>query len=342
MLFAVFSIGTAFAPNLAAFFVFRLLTALFGTAFLIFLSGTLIGPCFAPLLGGVIVTYAPWRGIFWMQAGLGGLATILAIVCLPETIHSRTIDDMRSLSPSERAKHILHMLNPVNVTVLLLSNHNLWMVGLASSALMFNMYSLLTPIRYVLNARFNLTTPLQSGFLFLAPGLGYIIGTCFGGRVSDAVVKQYIEKRGRRIPEDRLRAATIFLGIVSPACMLIYGWTVENEVGGIALPVIVMFIQGISQLLGFPSLNVYCVDVAQGKGQNAMIVAGNYQIRYAFAAAGSVACLPSIEALGVGWFSTISVIFMFFTMLLVKLVIRYGEIWRRSRSQLDDSEPPLA
>lgn len=56
-----------------------------------------------------------------------------------------------------------------------------------------------------------------------------------------------------------------FLGGVIPACMIIYGWSVEKRVGGIALPVIMMFLQGVAQLFCFPSLNAYCLDVMQGR-----------------------------------------------------------------------------
>jgi len=41
--------------------------------------------------------------------------------------------------------------------------------------------------------------------------------------------------------------------------MLLYGWSIEKEVGGIPLPVIVMYIQGVAQLFCFPSLNTYCL-----------------------------------------------------------------------------------
>lgn len=44
------------------------------------------------------------------------------------------------------------------------------------------MYSLLTPIRYVLNPRFGLSSPLQGGLFYIAPGGGYLVGTFFGGR----------------------------------------------------------------------------------------------------------------------------------------------------------------
>jgi len=136
------------------------------------------------------------------------------------------------------------------------------------------MYSLLTPIRYVLNPRFGLTTPLQSGLFYIAPGCGYLVGTFFGGRYADHIVKKYIKIRGKRLAEDRLRSCLPFLGIAVPACMLIYGWSVEKRVGGVALPVIMMFLQGVAQLFCFPSLNVYCLDVMQDRSSE---VIGKFQ-----------------------------------------------------------------
>jgi MFS family permease len=129
----------------------------------------------------------------------------------------------------------------------------------------WNMYSLLTPIRYVLNPRFSLTTPLQSGLFYIAPGCGYLLGTFFGGRYADHVVKKCISQRGERIPEDRLRSCLWFMGLGIPGCMLVYGWSVEKRVGGVAVPVVMMFVQGVCQLFCFPSLNTYCLDVEPGR-----------------------------------------------------------------------------
>jgi MFS family permease len=47
-LFTGFSIGTALAPNLAAFFVFRILTAFQGTAFLV-IGSAVIGDMYKPV-----------------------------------------------------------------------------------------------------------------------------------------------------------------------------------------------------------------------------------------------------------------------------------------------------
>lgn len=235
ILFTAFSIGCALAPNLASYFIFRILTAFQGTSFLIigsscigdifrptdratalswFFSGTLIGPALGPFLGGVIVTFRTWRDIFWLQTALAGVASILCIFCLPETTHYKRSVELKGLTTGEKAKKIWSWTNPWRV-VSLYRFPNLAFVGLASSSLVWNMYSLLTPIRYVLNPRFHLTSPIQSGLFYIAPGCGYLLGTFFGGRWADRTVRIWIEKRGgQRVPEDRLKSCLPFLGIV--------------------------------------------------------------------------------------------------------------------------------
>lgn len=367
--FTCFSIGSALAPNLASYFVFRMLTAFQGTAFLIvggtvigdiyrpvergtaygwFMSGTLIGPAMGmskstfhhlpipeyadfvawkgPFIGGIIVTYVSWRDIFWLQTALSGLASALVIFLLPETIHKKRSTELQSLSPTQKAAKLWTWINPARI-VILFRYPNLLIIGLASSSLVWNMYSLLTPIRYILNPRFGLTTPLQSGLFYIAPGCGYLVGTFFGGRWADRTVKKHIARRsGQRVPEDRLRSSLIAMGLVIPACMLIYGWSIAREVGGIPLPVIAMFAQGVAQLFCFPSLNTYCLDVMQSRSSE--VVAGNYFMRYLFGAAGSAAVLPIVDAIGVGWFSTISAAFVAAGAAGTWLVTVYGQRWR--------------
>lgn len=162
-----------------------------------------------------------------------------------------------------------------------------------------------------------------------------MLGTFGGGRWADYTVKKWIRKRGQRVPEDRLRSALPFMGLVIPGCMLIYGWTVEKEVGGIPVPVIVMFVQGVAQLFCFPSLNVYCIEVLPSRSADTL--AGNYMIRYFFSAVGTAVVLPAIEAIGVGWFSTISAAFLVASAFLVWLNIQHGKAWRE-RTLAKDTE----
>lgn len=346
--FTATSIGCALAPNLVAFFAFRAIMAYTGTSFLIigsscigdlyhpteratamswFFSGTLIGPALAPFIAGIIITYRSWHDIFWLQAGLSALANVLCIFFLSETIHQKRSSELQNLSRREYAVQLWRWTSPLRI-VGLFRYPNLFAVYISASALVWNMYSLLTPIRYVIDPRFNLDSPLQAGLFYLAPGCGYILGTFFGGRWADRTVKKYIKLRGRRVPEDRLNSCIPFLGVVIPACMIVYGWSLEKRVGGVPLPVIVMFLQGVAQLFCFPSINSYCLDVMQKRSAEA--VAGSYLLRYIFAAVSTAVCLPAIDAIGVGWFSTISAAFLVASAVAVWATARWGESWRQN------------
>ncbi|OLN96442.1 Dityrosine transporter 1-like protein 1 [Colletotrichum chlorophyti] len=347
-LFLACSIGTALSPNVAAFFVFRMLTAFAGTSFLVtgpavigdlyhptaratamgwFLSGTLVGPTIGPVLGGIIVTYTSWRAIFWLQTALAGVGVGGAVFFMPETLREPRSAGLKGLSLTRKIGVLWAMTNPFRV-IRLLRFPNLILVAIGSGSLVWNMYSMLTPIRYVLNPRFELTSPAQSGLFYLAPGCGYLAGTLVGGRYADYTVRRWIaERHGRRISEDRLRSCLPFLGAALPICMLIYGWSVQERVGGIALPVVFMFLGGVSQLFCFPSLNTYCLDVIQGR--SAEVIAGNFMVRYLFGAAGSAVVLPATRKIGVGAFSTISAAFLVIGALSVWAVTLWGTNWRR-------------
>ncbi|KAF8191675.1 major facilitator superfamily domain-containing protein [Mycena galopus ATCC 62051] len=336
------SLGTALSPNLAAFFVFRALTAFQGTSFLIvgtscigdiyrpteratamgwYLSGALDQ---LPFMAGVIVTYRSWRDIFYLQTALGGLATVLVLFFQPETIHQMRSGELLGLKPWNKARRIWEWTNPLRV--IKLQRYPNLVCAMASSALVWTQYSLLTPITYIMNPRFGLTTPMQAGLFFLAPGLGSVAGTFVGGRWADHTVKKWIKIRGIRVPEDRLRSCIPFIGAVMPSCMIVYGWSIEKRAGGIALPVIVMFLQGCAQLICFPSLNAYSLDVMQNRSAEAVGV--NYMARYFFAAAGSAVVLPAVKKIGVGWFSTITSGFLVLAAIGLYCTVFWGKQWR--------------
>lgn len=111
-----------------------------------------------------------------------------------------------------------------------------------------------------------------------------------------------------------------------PGCILVYGWTVERAVGGIPVPVIAMFVQGIAQLFCFPSLNTYCLDVM--KERSSEVVAGNYVFRYLFGCIGSAVVLPFVQKYGVGWFSTLSAGLMAASAVGVWATTVWGQGWR--------------
>jgi MFS family permease len=116
----------------------------------------------------------------------------------------------------------------------------------------------LTSARSIFNPRFNLNTPLVSGLFYLSPGIGFLIGSVVGGKLSDRAVKKWILKRnGVRLPQDRLNSGIATLFGVLPGATLIYCWTLEEEVGGMVVPIIAAFFAGVGLLGAFNALNTY-------------------------------------------------------------------------------------
>ncbi|KKK22182.1 hypothetical protein AOCH_001497, partial [Aspergillus ochraceoroseus] len=348
LIFLGSSIGTALSPNIVAFMVFRMVTAFAGTAILVigpavirdlyrplergtaiawFYTGTLAGPTIGPLLAGAIVTYTTWRVIFWLQTGLAVISLLGVFFLLPETLSETAPRPLQGLSRKEQGKVLLVVSNPWRVLTPF-KYPSLLLTAIASGSLIWNQYGLFTPIRYVLNPRFNLETPLQSGLLFLAPGVGYMVGTLGGGRWADYTAQKWFKRRGEIfVAEDRLYSCIPFMLFVLPICMLIYGWSVDKEFGGLAVPVIFMFLQGVAQLFCYPSLNTYCLDVMPGK--SAEVIAGNFFIRYIFGAVASATAIPATESIGVGYFSTISAGLLVLGGLGIFATTHLGQTWRK-------------
>lgn len=278
-----------------------------------------------------MATFRPWRCIFWLLAALNGFAAVLILIFFPETISHKLNTHFKGKSLPQQTKQLWSHISPLRIARLVFSYPNIFLTSLTAGALVWNQYALLTPIRYVLNPRFHLESPIEAGLFYLGPGGGYIFGTFFGGRWADLVARKYIRIRnGRRIPEDRLRSCVSFILFAIPACILVYGWTVDKEVGGIPVPVVAMFIQGVATMFCFPSLNTYGLDVMQESGRSEEVVAANFVCRYMFAALGSGVVLPALEAMGVGWFSTISALLLVAVGGGLYLTAEYGPRWREA------------
>lgn len=290
-------------------------------------------------LQGVVVTFRNWRTVFWLLTAMNGFGSLLIIAFFPETIPYKASGELVGLSLPKKTKKVWNCISPIRVVVLCFKYANIFCVGLAAGGLVWNQYALLTPIRSILNPRFNLSSPIQSGLFYLVPGAGYLVGSFVGGIWVDYCMNKCVAKRnGAHVSEDRLKSSLPHIILIIPGCILIYGWTLEKEVGGIPVPVIAMFVQGVSQLFCMPSLNTYCLDVMQSKGRSAEVIAGNYVFRYVFAALGTGVALPALEALGAGWFNTLSALFLSFTGILVWLTTVYGPKWRDAVDRKDEQK----
>ncbi|KAL5043904.1 hypothetical protein BDW71DRAFT_199470 [Aspergillus fruticulosus] len=323
------SIGTALAPSMAVFTSMRVISGLTGTYFMvagqtviadIFVPtvrgravgclqvGSVAGSALGPCISGVIVTFAHWRDIYWLQVAMAGLGSALSVFAIPniqsevKQLYEEEADADTDAFP-QRVLEALARFNPTKVLKLYLLPQ-VFLSDLICGFLAITQYGTLTSVRHVINPRFGFTTPLVSGLFYLAPGTGFIVGSLVGGRLSDHTVKRYIRKRdGLRLPKDRLNSGTVYFFAVLPASMVLYGWCLQKQFGGLALPIILAFLIGAGLMGAWNGLNTYSAEIIPS--QRAEAVCSKYILQYIFGATATAAVVPLIDAIGIGWSFTI-------------------------------------
>lgn len=253
-----------------------------------------------PLFAGIIITYTSWRVILWVQCGMLGLCLTLSLLFLRKGGQAATI-------PNPSLRRIVQAYNPMRV-LKLFRYPNVFLADLGAGLLAWSQYSLIASPRHVLGSQYGLTSPLVSGLFYLSPAAGFLAGTLIGGRFSDRTVRKWIVRRdGRRLPQDRLRSGFTSYFLVIPVTSLIYGWCVDQQAGGLAIPVVFAFFIAAGVLAAFAGLNTYCAEMMPHCRQEA--IASKYVVQYCFSAMSAGVTIPLIDAVGVGLQCTISMIF---------------------------------
>ncbi|PYH49254.1 putative MFS transporter [Aspergillus saccharolyticus JOP 1030-1] len=353
------SVGAACAGDMRVFTAMRVLGGLTGTGFMVtgqtvladcfpptvrgtavgfFMAGTVSGPAIGPCIGGIIVTFASWRNIYWVQVAMTGFGLVLAVLFVPEltSVDAKAHPVEATVEPSNQLRTILYAFNPMRVFKLWIYP-NIFLADLTCGLLSTFQYAILTSARSIFNPRFHLSSALVSGLFYLAPGAGFLVGSIVGGRLSDRTVKRYMAKRnGTRLPQDRLNSGLITLLGILPAGALVYGWTLQEGKGGMAVPIIAAFFGGCGLMGSFNGLNTYAAEALPHRRSE--VISGKYIIQYLFSAGSSAAVDPLIGAIGVGWTFTICVFFSIAGGGLVMLITRWGvdmQRWVQRKTGVD-------
>ena len=229
------------------------------------------------MIGSIIATFSSWRVIFGVQGGMAFIGMALAFFFVPTSAQLSNIttpETLEKMSPKE----ILRAFNPIHVFQLWKYPSILLSVfttpsllcacgfglpannaqNLTCGLLAVNQYVLVSSVRHVINPLFDLTAPMYSGLFYLAPGVGFLLGSIVGGHLSDRTIVQYKQKRdGLRLAEDRLNSSLPWFFVVLPTGTLLYGWSIDQEIGGMGLPISASFIQGFGLMAAFNGLNTY-------------------------------------------------------------------------------------
>ncbi|KAJ2907941.1 Dityrosine transporter 1, partial [Coemansia aciculifera] len=241
-----------------------------GTALGIYYLGPLLGPCLGPLIGGYIGQFAGWRWVFWALAIWGGLMLLLVVLLLPET-HRRLV----------AAKHEIEQIN-IPPPLSFRSNNPLRDIAtirypvvalvMLHFAMIFGAYfTNATGLPLAFENIYGLSQGI-SGVCFLPSGVGCIVGSVIGGRVTDILLRRH--RRALETPADdtkvsadavkvpaEVRLKAMWLGTGLFLCALIIGgWILEHRLA-LAGFLVVQFFIGAGMAFTFQCLGGYLIDI---------------------------------------------------------------------------------
>jgi DHA1 family multidrug/chloramphenicol efflux transport protein-like MFS transporter len=196
LLFVVSTLGCALAPSIGFLLVFRFIQGIGVCTMMIagyasihdlyddqraihilvwMGSAAIIAPAIGPVLGGVILTFADWRAIFYFLFALAIVSLIFLWFVMPESLASDT-------------KHPLHVRALIYSYKKIITNPS-FMISAASFGLLYGgIMGWITTSPFLLMNTLHLT-PLQFGWLQVPVFGAYIVGA--------QLVKPLMEKIGK-------------------------------------------------------------------------------------------------------------------------------------------------
>ncbi|KAJ3469393.1 hypothetical protein MRS44_003458 [Fusarium solani] len=270
-----FSIGSALAPDIASFIVFRFIAGSFGAGPMnigggsiadqvalakrgfvmsIFFTGIFLGPVIGPVIGGFIAKSLGWRWVFWVM-------TIVASLPIPPTLVEPSSDQINHKARQAAQQVVVAEEGKPSTSDVLLRAVSRPMRMLIRSPIVtgLSLYlALVYGYLYLLFTTFSTVFPEQYGFgidtlglAFLGLGIGCMLALIVLSWLSDWVQDHLTEKHGQSKPEYRL--LPIVLGIpLLPIGLFVYGWTAQYKVHWI-VPIIFTGFTGAGLIFSFVS-----------------------------------------------------------------------------------------
>ncbi|WFD03713.1 hypothetical protein MOBT1_002407 [Malassezia obtusa] len=337
--FTAFNIGCAFAPNIGALIVFRLLAGAFGSApmsnvapmiaglfsmkyllrgIALFAVAPMAGPCIGPIVGGYIEqAHANWRWIFRVSAMVSFFFVLATVFTMVETSDAvrlkykaqrlrRETGDDRYVAPIEVRERQSPLTLLRNILVkpvkLFFLEPMLIAVTLYISFVYGTLYLLFEAYPYVFMTLHHMK-PGSVGLTFL----GYFVGTVFGGAwasfVDNARYLRLVKQNGGKppAPEARLRMALVGAPLLVIS-LFWFAWTSYEKVSYWS-PLIAGGVYGMAQYLIFLGLMVYITEVYLFSAASA--IAANTVVRSAFGVGFPMFAGPMYRNLGANWATTI-------------------------------------
>ena len=292
-----------------------------GKAMGMFILGPLCGPGLAPIIGGALTQAFGWRSIQWFLTIFGGLVLALILFCLPETVRrNETRRNVRgSNSKLTIGSFLFQCVTPLRILGLLC--HPAIFVAVYSAGISFG-------VMFVGYIELQATFPFSPynfdetilGLFYLAPTIGYAIASVLGGRWLDYIMKREAAKAGRvgedgetrYLPEDRMKENMWVGAVIYPAYFIRFGWTVEKGLHwAVAAVSLVLF--GIFGMILYGAIATALTEFTPKRSSSGLAL--NNFVRNILSFIAAVVTQPLVNAMGVGWTTTMVSLFSLATIL---------------------------
>jgi len=275
--------------------------------------------------------YIGWKSIFWLLAIISLISFVMIFIFLPET----------KIPPPPGVEEPKKSLNPVK-PLAYLRFKNIRLVICMVCLIYASYYSINIglPNDYGDKYGFNST---YTGFMYFGVGLGNVLGSLYGGRYSDFMLKRSqkklsLKKKGGVIPsEGRLKSIIPGL-ILFPIGLLFHGWSV-NFVWPWYIPFISQFVVGFGMMFVFSSTSTYLVE--QFPENSAAIMSVNNFSRFTVSTIAITVYQPIVEVIGTGWYFTAFTTFSLLAAIGTFWVYKNGERYRMKRKPWCDQKVPM-
>lgn len=347
----VASVGCAFSKSIAPLLIFRgiqgigcssvnsvgagTISDVFlqkerGRAMGIYLLGALVGPAVGPILGGVMTDYIGWQSIFWLLAAISFISLVMIYFALPET--------KIPTPPGEPEPK--KSLNPVK-PLAYLRFRNVTQVIFMVCMIYASYYSINISLPNDYGDKYGFSSTV-TGFMYFGIGLGNILGSLYGGRYSDYILKKYNQKNNvKKIGNGQLPSEGRLRSIVPGICMfplglLLHGWSI-HFVWPWYISTFAQFVVGFGMMFVFSSTSTYLVELFPEN--SAAIMSVNNFSRFSVSTVAITVYQPVVEVINTGWYFTTFTVLSLLAALGTFWVYRYGTAYRMQRKPWNEQNP---
>ncbi|KAL4958350.1 major facilitator superfamily domain-containing protein [Aspergillus filifer] len=323
--------------------------------------GNVLAPSLGPVLGGVLVRYFGWRGVFWGLA-VGASVVLMAVVLgVPETRgyreqlkghnhrHSSGDGAAGRVPVKSQSASVLTALKAKPLSSLSILLHPPTIFLLLSNGLVFAAYYAVTAgVPSLFNEIYGLSD-MWIGFVFLPAGVGSLVSAVVGGRIVDWNYRRWWEddkRKGRSGVEDRnieglegeskefsAERARLQIGapmtMISALSILTYG-LILSRFPPLAVSLFLIFLVSFSVTASYNVMNVLLVDLYYSTP--ATVMATNNFVRCFLGAASTSLVTPVIVNIGI-WrtYGVVAAVIVGVCCPLLKIVYCKGVAWGRGR-----------